>query len=113
MEMDFNLVVLCGRIATDPEIRIFDSGTRLIRYLVTVRSESPRKRVDVVPVTKWDPPDELAEEPGIKSQRIWVCGVVQRRYWESPDGRRSRIEIIADEVSLKDVDELEPVAVEN
>lgn len=110
MEMDLNLVVLCGRIATDPEIRVFDSGTRLIRYLITVRSEAPRKRVDVIPVTYWDPTDDETEAPGEKSQRIWVCGLVQRRYWESPDGRRSRIEVIADEVNLKDVDELEPVA---
>ncbi len=113
METDFNLVVLFGRIAVDPEIRVFDSGTRLIRYLITVRSESPRKRVDVIPVTHWDPPDELTEDPGVKSQRIWVCGAVQRRYWESPDGRKSRIEVIAQEVKLHDVDELEPVAVEN
>ena len=29
--MDLNLVVLCGRLATDPELRVFESGTRLIR----------------------------------------------------------------------------------
>ena len=28
--MDLNLVVLCGRLATEPELRVFDSGTRLI-----------------------------------------------------------------------------------
>lgn len=109
MEIDLDLVVLCGRIATEPEVRQFDSGTRLIRYLITVRSEAPRRRVDVVPVTLWDPTDEQVEDPGQRGQRIWICGSVQRRFWESPDGRRSRLEVVAEQVNLKEVEELEPV----
>jgi hypothetical protein len=35
---------------------------------------------------------------------------VQRRFWESPDGRRSRLEVVAEQVNLKDVEELEPVS---
>ena len=101
METDLNLVVLCGRIATEPEIKTFDSGTRYIRYLVTTRQDDPRRRVDVVPVTHWDPTDELVAEPGTRGQRIWICGSAQRRFWESPDGRRSRLEIVAEQVSIK------------
>lgn len=108
--MDLNLIVLCGRLAVDGELRVFDSGTRLIRYLVTVSADYPRRRVDVVPVTLWDPPEELVDRPGEKAERIWVCGSVQRRYWESPDGRRSRIEVVAEQVTFHDVEELEPVA---
>lgn len=111
MEMDLNLVVLCGRIASDPEVRVFDSGTRLIRYLITVRSESPRRRVDVVPVTLWDPTDDQVEQPGERGERIWVCGSAQRRFWESPDGRRSRIEVVAEQITIHDVEDVEPVAV--
>ncbi len=110
MEMDLNLMVLCGRIATEPEIRVFDSGTRLVRYLITVRSEAPRKRVDVIPVTLWDPDDDQVEEPGERSQRIWVCGSVQRRFWESQDGRRSRLEVVAEQIKLHDLEDLEPVS---
>lgn len=111
MEIDLNLTVLCGRIATEPEIRVFDSGTRLIRYLITVRSEAPRRRVDVVPVTLWDPTDEQVETPGERGERIWICGSLQRRFWESPDGRRSRLEVVAEQVTIQEVSELEPVAV--
>lgn len=107
--MDLNLIVLCGRLATEPELREFDSGSKLVRYLVTTRVDHPRKRVDVIPVVLWDPEDELIEEPGRKGDRIWVCGAVQRRFWESPDGRRSRLEVIAEQVNLKDVEDLAPV----
>jgi len=110
--MDLNLTVLCGRLAVDGELRVFDSGTRLIRYLVTVRTDHPRRRVDVVPVTLWDPPDELVDEPGEKGQRVWICGSVQRRFWESPEGRRSRVEVVAEQVNFKEVDDLEPVRAE-
>lgn len=107
--MDLNLIVLCGRLAVDAELRVFDSGAKLIRYLVTVKVDYPRKRIDVVPVTLWDPPDDLVDEPGLKGERIWVCGSVQRRYWEGSDGRRSRVEVVAEQVNFKDVVELEPV----
>lgn len=110
--MDLNLIVLCGRLAVDGELRVFDSGTKLIRYLVTTRVDFPRRRIDVVPVTMWDPPEELVDHPGKKGERIWVCGSLQRRFWESPDGRRSRIEVVAEQVNFKDVADLEPVCAE-
>ena len=110
--MDLNLIVLCGRLAVDGEVGVVVSGARLIRYLVVTKLDYPRRRVDVVPVTYWDPPDDLAAEPGAKGERIWVCGSVQRRYWESPDGRRSRIEVVAEQVNLRDLEDLEPVKVQ-
>jgi single-stranded DNA-binding protein len=109
--MDLNLVVLCGRLAVEPELKTFGSGSRLIRLLVTIRSDWPKRRVDVVPVTLWDPPDDLLDELPLKGQRVWVCGSVQRRFWEAPDGRRSRLEVVAEQVNVKDVAELEPVSV--
>jgi len=109
--MDLNLIVLCGRLAVEPELKEFDSGSRLVRLLVTVRSDEPRRRVDVVPVTLWDPPQDLLEDMPEKGRRIWVCGSVQRRFWESSEGRKSRLEVVAEQVHLKDVGDLEPIAV--
>ncbi|MGH7510931.1 MAG: single-stranded DNA-binding protein [Gemmatimonadales bacterium] len=106
--MDLNLVVLAGKLATAPELRIFDSGSRLARYLVTVRTEQPRRRVDVIPVSLWDPPEELLAAEPHPGRRVWVAGTVQRRFWAAPDGRRSRLEVIADQVCLRDeADEVE------
>ena len=76
---------------------------------MTVRAAYPRRRVDVDPATLWDPSDELVVEPGAKADRIWVSGSVQRRFWKSPDGRRSRIEFVADKVKVKDLGDLEPL----
>lgn len=105
--MDLNLVVLCGRLAAVPELRVFDSGTRLLRYLVTVRSEQPHRRVDVLPVTLWNPDVALVEREAVPGERVWVAGSVQRRFWEGAAGRRSRLEVIAEHVELRSRDEVE------
>ena len=59
----------------------------------------PERRVDVVPVTVWDPDPEL--EVLEAGRRVWLCGAVQRRFWEGPEGRRSRIEVVAHEVDVR------------
>lgn len=100
--MELNLVVLSGRLAAEPEVRVFDSGSTLLRLLVTVRSTEPRKRVDVIPVTVWNPEEELIDEQLNVGQKIWVAGSVQRRFWSATEGRRSRLEVVAHEVSLRD-----------
>ena len=99
--MDLNLVVLDGRLAAPPEIRRFEQGGRLARYLITVRSEEPRRRVDVVPVVLWDPPDDLLDAEPAPGMPVWVSGAVQRRFWSGPEGRRSRLEVVADQVCLR------------
>lgn len=100
--MELNLVVLSGRLAAEPELRTFDSGASLLRLLVTVRSTEPRRRVDVIPVTLWNPEGEVMDSALPVGQRVWVAGSVQRRFWASDDGRRSRLEVIAHEVSVRD-----------
>jgi single-strand DNA-binding protein len=99
--MDLNLVVLTGRLAAPPEIREFESGARLARFLLTVRSEEPRRRVDVLPTVLWDPPDELLEEPFRPGDRLWAAASVQRRFWSAESGRRSRLEIVATQVARR------------
>jgi len=101
--MDINLAVICGRLATAPEVRTHDSGARTLRALVTVTTDTPRQRIDVVPVTLWadrvapDTFDRLTElEQGT---RVWVTGSVQRRTFDSAGGRRTSVEVIADQIT--------------
>ncbi len=100
--MDLNLVVLAGRLAAPPELRQFESGALLARYLITARSEEPAHRVDVLPVTLWDPPAALLEAEPAPGERLWVSGSVQRRFWSGAQGRRSRIEVVADQVCRRE-----------
>lgn len=96
--MDLNLAVVAGSLSAPPEIRTFDSGARLARYLITVRSTEPRRRVDVLPVVEWQPADEEAIAGLDRGDRIWTVCSVQRRFWTAGEGRRSKIEIVAQHV---------------
>lgn len=105
--MDLNLVIICGRLASPGELREFESGTRLLRLLVTVRTEEPTRRIDVVPVTLWDPEEDLVEAVKERGIRIWAAGAVQRRFWDCSEGRRSRIEIVAHQVTVHESETVE------
>jgi len=95
---DYNLFVMQGRLAAPPELRAFESGSRLLRFLLTVRQSQPRRRVDVLPVTLWDPPEHLVDEPLEPGRGLWISGTVQRRFWDATEGRRSRLELVAQDV---------------
>ena len=99
---DMNAVVLCGTLAAEPEHRTFESGASLVRCLVTVRTQLPR-RTDVVPVTLWDPSTDVLDRLEGRGQNVWVAGMVQRRFWAGADGRHSKIEIVARAIQPHDV----------
>lgn len=99
--MDLNIVVLAGKLAVEPEFRNFESGARLARLLVTVRSENPTVRTDVVPVTLWDPDGKLADLE--RGDSVCVTGTLQRRFWTDGSGKRSRVEVIAHQVVQPDL----------
>jgi len=98
--MDINMVVLHGRLAAAPDYRVFESGSRMTRLLLAIRSEEPHSRLDVLPVVWWEPEDEFVTAPPEVGSRVCITGSVQRRYWESADGRRSKLEVVAAVVSV-------------
>ena len=99
--MDLNLIVIAGRLAAEPELTTFASGARLLRLLLTVRSQEPRRRIDVLPVVMWDPTDGIPIDEFTRGTRVWVAGSVQRRFWSAEAGRTSRVEIVAHDVQLR------------
>jgi single-stranded DNA-binding protein len=98
--MDLNLIVLAGRLAAPPETVRFDSGASFVRYLVTIRSDEPRRRLDVIPVTHWNPAPLLTDPALAPGDRLYIAGSVQRRFWDGQSNRRSRLEIVAHSVDL-------------
>jgi single-strand DNA-binding protein len=106
--MDMNAVVLLGKLAAPAELREFESGSRLVRALITVRSETPRRRVDVVPVTLWDPATDHELLTAAVGEPLFAVGTVQRRFWSTVEGRRSRLEVVAIHIESARKTEYEP-----
>lgn len=102
---DFNLVVLTGRLAVAPDYRAYDSGARLIRYLIITRSSEPLRRVDNIPVVQWDPPDAVWEHDAHRHDRVSIIGTIQRRFRITESGRVANTEIVASRVLFRGVDD--------
>jgi single-stranded DNA-binding protein len=98
--MDCNLVVLAGRLSAPLEVTDRDSGHRVGRLLMAVRSDTPAVRLDLVPVIWWNPTDHQLDTVPPVGSRVDITGSVQRRFWEGPDGRRSRLEVVAGMVTF-------------
>jgi single-strand DNA-binding protein len=101
-----NTVTIIGNATRDPEIRHTSSGLQIASFGVAINQ---RKKNDA---GQWEDGDpsyfditcfrELAEnvaETVMKGTRVIVAGTLKQSSWETPEGdKRSKIEIIADEV---------------
>ena len=105
--MDLNLVVICGQLAAEPEYRIIDATSSMLRLLVTVRSDIPHRRIDLIPVVKWDPPPHLRDGRLAAGKRVWVTGWLQPRFGDAPHPgeHRSRLEIHAHDIDVREAED--------
>jgi single-strand DNA-binding protein len=97
---DVNQVVLRGRLAAPPLIRVLPSGDELSTFRVTVRRPPDRRAavdsIDCVTSRARASRTVRAAEPG---STIAVTGRLQRRFWRTPSGPASRYEV--DVVTVK------------
>ena len=92
--MDCNFVALGGRLVARPDV---DDGGRVLSLLVTVRSDQPTSRIDVIRVAVEEPEPHLAALP--PGTRLWIAGSLRRRFRHGSVCRTSRIEVAASAVS--------------
>jgi single-strand DNA-binding protein len=101
-----NSVTLVGNITRDPELRFTPSGQATASFGLAVnrvwndRQTNERKEaVSFFDVVCWREMAENVSESLTKGSRVLVTGRLEQRSWDSPDGdRRSKIEIVADEI---------------
>lgn len=108
---DRNEVRLVGRVSAAPEVRALPSGDEVVELRVVCRRPDG-SRVDSVPVVVGPPPPprarrrpgqarraDLRRAAGLQvDERVEVEGWVQRRFWASPGGRRTRLQVVATSV---------------
>jgi single-strand DNA-binding protein len=104
--MNGNSVTLVGNVTRDPELRFTPSGQATATFGLAVnrvwndRQTNERKEaVSFFDVVCWREMAENASESLQKGARVIVTGRLEQRSWESQEGeKRSKIEIVADEV---------------
>ena len=100
-----NTVTIVGNVTRDPELRFTPSGAAVATFGLAwnQRSQNARgeteEKVSFFDVTCWRQLAENIAESLTKGTRVVVYGRLEQRSWETDQGdKRSKVEIIADEV---------------
>jgi single-strand DNA-binding protein len=101
-----NTVTIVGNVTRDPELRFTPSGAAVATFGLAwnQRSQNARgeteEKVSFFDVTCWRQLAENVAESLSKGSRVVVYGRLEQRSWETNDKeRRSKVEIIADDVA--------------
>ena len=97
-----NTVTVVGNITRDPELRFTPSGAAVANFGLAWnrKGRDGEEVVSFFDVTAWNQLAENAAESLSKGMRVMVYGRLDQRSWETQDGdRRSKVEIIADEIA--------------
>jgi single-strand DNA-binding protein len=102
-----NNVTVIGNCTRDPELRFTPSGMAVASFGMAVNRRWQNRQtneweeaVSFFDVTAWQQLAENVAESVAKGTRVVVAGRLDQRSWETQDGeKRSKIEIVADEVA--------------
>ena len=104
--MDLNVVAITGRLAADPERYATGNGTDVTMLRVAVgrpkRRGQERSEADFVDVAVWEELARLAVRYLGKGNRVGVTGRLQQRTWTTPEGPRSRLQVVAAQLQFID-----------
>ncbi len=92
-----NVVLLAGRLSTDPEFVEMPSGDTVARLRLQVPEAG--KRVLPLPVAAWDRAPRKGCERLAKGDPVMVRGHLVRRFFRGQGGGRSITEVVATEIS--------------
>ncbi|MEW6153982.1 MAG: single-stranded DNA-binding protein [Actinomycetota bacterium] len=101
-----NTVTLVGNVTRDPELRFTATGQATATFGLAVnrtwndRQTNERREVtSFFDIVCWREMAENVSESLQKGARVVVTGRLEQRSWETPEGdRRSKVEVVADEV---------------
>ena len=97
-----NTVTVVGNVTRDPELRFAQSGMAIAQFGLAWnrRRQDQEDEVSFFDVTCFRQLAENVAESLQKGARVVVYGTLQQRSWETDQGdRRSKVEILADDVA--------------
>jgi single-strand DNA-binding protein len=94
-----NIVALVGNLATDPELRTTPGGKAVCTFRLAV-SRAGGSEADFFTIVAWERQAEVCKEYLAIGRRIAVSGRLHHSSWDTEDGRRSRVEVIAHNVEM-------------
>jgi single-strand DNA-binding protein len=108
MARSVNQVILLGNLTRDPELRQTPSGQSVCSFSLALnraykdQSGEWQEATDYIDVVCWGPLAERVSQYLNKGRRALVQGRLQSRSWEQEGQKRSKVEVLANDVTFVD-----------
>jgi single-strand DNA-binding protein len=100
-----NTVTVIGNVTRDPELRFTPSGMAIASFGLAVnrvwtdrQSNERKEQVSFFDIKCWAQLGENVSASVAKGNRVIVTGRLEQQSWEQDGNKRSKVEIVADEV---------------
>ncbi|HET9721784.1 MAG TPA: single-stranded DNA-binding protein [Candidatus Saccharimonadales bacterium] len=106
MARSFNQVTLMGNLTRDPELRTTPNGASVCGFSLALNrsyknSEGNWTEVtDYIDIVAWGPLGERVAQYLTKGRPALVSGRLQSRSWEQDGVKRSKVEVVANDVTF-------------
>ena len=108
MARSLNQVILMGNLTRDPELRQTQSGQQVCSFSLALNRSYKdqngewQEATDYIDVVAWGPLGERVAQYMSKGRRALVQGRLQSRSWEQDGQKRSKVEVLANDVTFLD-----------
>ena len=106
MARSFNQVILMGNLTRDPELRQTPNGQNVCSFSLALNRSFKggdgewKEATDYIDVVAWGPLGERVAQYLTKGRPALVNGRLQSRSWEQDGQKRSKVEVIAQDVTF-------------
>lgn len=108
MARSVNQVILMGNLTRDPEVRQTPSGQSVCSFSLALNRAYKNQAgdwveaTDYIDIVAWGPLGERVAQYLSKGRRCLVQGRLQSRSWEQEGQKRSKVEVLASDVTFLD-----------
>ncbi|HSX34878.1 MAG TPA: single-stranded DNA-binding protein [Candidatus Saccharimonadales bacterium] len=108
MARSVNQVILLGNLTRDPELRQTPSGQSVVSFSLALnraykaQNGEWQEATDYIDCVAWGPLAERVSQYLTKGRRALVQGRMQSRSWEQDGQKRSKVEVLASDVTFVD-----------
>jgi single-strand DNA-binding protein len=106
MARSFNQVTLMGNLTRDPELRTTPNGASVCSFSLALNRSyknsegSWTEATDYIDIVAWGPLGERVAQYLTKGRPALVSGRLQSRSWEQDGVKRSKVEVVAQDVTF-------------
>ncbi len=102
MSLNFNKVIIGGRLTATPELKQTPSGVSVTTFAIAVNRRGKDAGADFLDCVAWRQTAEFVTKHFDKGNAICVVGSLQKRMWEKNREKRYATEIVVDEAYFVD-----------